>query len=87
MAQIWIPSLLRNMTGGAETVKVEGRTVGECLENLDSLYPGIRDRLCEGDDLIATLNVAVDGQINRRRLKARIQRDSELHFIPAIAGG
>lgn len=87
MARLWIPSLMRDLTGGVESIEVDGNTVGECLDKLDVLYPGLRDRICEGDNLILTLNIAVDGKINRRRLKARINNDSVVHFFPAIAGG
>ncbi len=87
MARLWIPSLMRDLTNGVESVDVDGQTVGECLDRLDVLYPGFRNRLFEGDDLILTLNIAVDGKVNRRRLKARLNNDSIVHFIPAIAGG
>ena len=87
MAKVKIPSLMRDITEGVETVEVVGHTVGECLDNLDILYPGIRSRLCSGKDLIPVLNVAVDGKITPRRLKARVHNDSDILFIPAIAGG
>ncbi len=87
MARLWIPSLLRDLTGGVESVKVDGHTVEECLDKLDALHPGMRDRLCKDGDLIPALNIAVDGKINRRRLKAHINHDSVIHFVPAIAGG
>ena len=87
MAEIWIPSLMRDLTNGVDRVVVEGHTVGESLDKADALFPGLRDRLCDGDDLIITLNVAVDGKITRRGLKARIKIDSVVHFVPAIAGG
>ena len=87
MPQIWIPSLLRDLTNGVDRVQVEGHTVGECLQRLDIVYPGIFDRLCEGNKLIPTLSVAVDGKISRRGLKSLVKVDSEVHFVPAIAGG
>jgi molybdopterin synthase sulfur carrier subunit len=87
MAQIWIPSLLRELTNGADCVTVEGQTIGECLSNLDKEYPGIRDRLCQGNNLVSTLRVAVDGKISQRGIRTRVMRDSAVHFIPAIAGG
>jgi molybdopterin synthase sulfur carrier subunit len=87
MAQIWIPSLLRDLTDGNDLVNVEGQTVGDCLVNLDVVYPGIRRRLCDGNNLTSTLNVAIDGKISRRGLKARVKVDSDIHFVPAIAGG
>ena len=87
MAKIWIPSLLRDYTGGADCVLVMGQTAAECLDNLNQLYPGIRDCLCTGNDLLPSLNLAVDGKLSRRGLKTRVAENSEIHFLPAIAGG
>jgi molybdopterin synthase sulfur carrier subunit len=87
MAQIWIPSLLRELTNGIDCVEVEGHTVGQCLVNLDKLYPGLRGRLCDGSNLLPTLSVAIDGKISQRGLRARVMTESEVHFVPAIAGG
>ena len=39
---------LQNLTGGRETVEVEGRTVGQCLEDLVRQYPGARRLLYDG---------------------------------------
>ena len=87
MAKIWIPSLLREITNGVDCVTADGHTVGECLTNLDKEYPGIYDRLCKGNNLVPILNVAVDGKISQRGIRTRVRNDSEIHFIPAIAGG
>ena len=87
MTKIWIPSLMRDLTGGTDRVIVEGHTVGECLENLDVIYPGIRARLCDGESLVPTINIAVDGKISRRGMKTKVTAASEIHFVPAIAGG
>jgi len=36
---------LHHLTGGQELVEVDGRTTGECLENLESRFPGIRQQI------------------------------------------
>ena len=79
--------MLRELTNGADCVEANGHTVGECLTNLEKEYPGIRDRLCKGNNLVPTLNVAVDGKISHRGIRTRVRSESEVHFIPAIAGG
>ena len=48
MPVVWIPALLRDLTGGEETVTVPGETVQQVIEKLDERYPGIKERLCEG---------------------------------------
>ena len=87
MATVWVPSLMRDLTGGREQVSVPGATVGEVIDALDSDYPGIRARLRESDRLAPGLAVTVDGRSARLGLIAPVGEHSEVHFLPAIAGG
>lgn len=36
---------LQHLTGGQELVEVNGRNTGECLENLERRFPGIREMI------------------------------------------
>ncbi len=87
MATVWIPSLLRDLTGGRETVTVPGASVRQVIDELDRLHPGVRDRLCDGDALRPGLAVIVDSEVARLGLLQPVGPDSEVHFLPAIAGG
>ena len=87
MAEVWIPALLRDLTGGMEKVTVEGETVRQVIDRLDQLYPGIRQRLCEDDRLREGIQVVVDGAVSRQKLRQRLSATSEVHFLPAISGG
>ncbi len=87
MARVWIPSLLRDLTGGAETVTVAGASVRQVIDELDRLHPGARDRLCAGDALRSGLAVVVDNEVARLGLLQPVGANSEVHFVPAIAGG
>jgi hypothetical protein len=58
---VGIPSLLRDLTQGQKTVSVEGDNVRQVIENLDQAYPGLKDRLCEGERLRPSISVVVDG--------------------------
>jgi len=87
MPVVWIPSLLRDLTGGEDTLTVPGETVRQVIENLDARYPGIRDRLCEQDALRPNIAVVVDGVASRQRLRHRLTETSEVHFVPTISGG
>ncbi|NQT36735.1 MAG: molybdopterin synthase sulfur carrier subunit, partial [Planctomycetes bacterium] len=48
MASVSIPLLLKDVTGGARRVDVEGRTLAEVVAALDALHPGIETRLRKG---------------------------------------
>ena len=80
-------SLLRDVTGGEAQVTVPGETVRQVISNLEQTYPGIEDRLCEEGRLRPNIAVVVDGQVSRQRLRQRLSRTSEVHFLPAISGG
>jgi molybdopterin converting factor small subunit len=87
MALVWIPPLLRDLTGGSETVSVAGRNVGEVIEALEQRFPGVGARLSPGGALRPGLAVIVNGQVGRFGLLEAVGPDSEVHFLPAIAGG
>ena len=89
MPTVWIPSLLRDLTGsaGQEQLDVPGETVQQVIENLDARYPGVMARLCEGGRLRPTIAVVVDGIASNKRLRHRLTEASEIHFVPAISGG
>ncbi|UCC62533.1 MAG: MoaD/ThiS family protein [Anaerolineae bacterium] len=87
MAVVWIPALLRDLTGGQESVTVPGETVRQVIENLERAYPGIEARLCEDGRLRPNISVAVDGRVSRQGLRQRLAETSEVHFLPVISGG
>ena len=87
MAIVWIPSLLRDLTGGRERVEVPGRTVGDVVAQLETLFPGIRQKLCNGNVLRHGITVAVDSEIARLGLNQPVAENTEVHFLPALAGG
>ncbi len=87
MAHVWIPSLLRDLTQGRETVTVPGSRVRQVIEELERLYPGVRDRLCDANGLRPGIAVVVDTEVARLGWMQPVGPDSEVHFLPAISGG
>lgn len=87
MATVWIPPLMRDLTGGQAQVRVSGRTVGQLLDALEAAYPGIKARLCEGDRITPLLVVTVDDRVGRLGLLEPVDEESEVHFMPAMGGG
>ena len=73
MPRVFIPPLLRPLTAGLEDVDVAGTNVRQLIENLERRYPGIRERLCDGDDLKPGLTVAVDGHISRLGILQKVR--------------
>lgn len=87
MAVVWIPPLLRDLTGGEARVTVPGKTVRQVIANLEQAYPGIATRLLEEGRMRQNVSVVVDGQVSNQRLRHKLAETSEVHFLPAIAGG
>jgi len=84
---VWIPALMRDLTGGEEVISVAGGTIRQVIESLDERFPGFWERLCNEDDLRPNIIVSVDGEVSHRRLRQTLSESSELHFLPAISGG
>lgn len=87
MATVFIPSQLRDLTGGQQKIEVSAATVREAIDALESAFPGIRRRLCRDDELAPSLQVTIDGILSHRGIRAKLLPTSELHFLPAIGGG
>ncbi|MCI0682251.1 MAG: MoaD/ThiS family protein [Gemmataceae bacterium] len=87
MPVVWIPASLRALTDQRETIRVDGTTVREVIEQLEARFPGIKARLCEGDSLRRGLAVAIDAEVSRTGLDQTVPENSEVHFLPAIGGG
>jgi len=85
-----IPSVLRNLTAGKETIEVNAATVDAALNAVEALHPGIKGRLCDdAGKLRRFVNVFV-GEEDIRFLdgQATAVKDGELiDIVPAIAGG
>jgi molybdopterin synthase sulfur carrier subunit len=87
MARVWIPSLLRDLTGGVEQIDVPGRSVRQIIDELERRYPGMRARLCSGESLRSGVAAVVDGAVANLGLMQPLTDDSEVHFLPALSGG
>ncbi len=87
MAKVFIPSLMRKLTEGRESTVARGRTVGEIIDDLDRQFPGFRRQVVEGRELKHSVAVSIDGEIATEGLLEPVGESSEVHFVPAIAGG
>ncbi|MDA0834718.1 MAG: MoaD/ThiS family protein [Planctomycetota bacterium] len=87
MPRVFIPALLKPHTGGREIIDLPGENVRQLIDQLESQFPGIREKLCSDSDMKPGLNVAVDGNISSRGLRQKVAPNSEVHFLSAIGGG
>ena len=87
MARVFIPTMLQKMAQGVKQVELEAKNVRQVIEELDRLYPGMKDKLVEEGAIRPNLAVAVDGEVARMGLLQKVGENSEVHFVPAIGGG
>ncbi|MCY3550556.1 MAG: MoaD/ThiS family protein [Candidatus Poribacteria bacterium] len=87
MPTVVIPPLMRKLTDGEANITLPGVTVREVIDNLESRYPGMKERLREEDRLKPGIAVYIDGLLTRGSLLERVDTDAEIHFLPAIGGG
>lgn len=88
--QVLIPTPLRQYTGGDARVSATGDTVGAVIDDLNSRFPGLKDRICEADGEIRRfVNVFVNGDNVRKAQGAAtaVKPGDEIGVIPAMAGG
>src|SRR5213593_626072 len=87
---IHIPTPLRQFVGNADSLSIEGRTVGEALQRLTSLYPDLRKHLYTDEGKLRSfINVYVNDEDVRylERSKTPLKESDEVRIIPSIAGG
>ncbi len=85
-----IPTQLRTLTGGAGEVQVEGSTVGQALEALDTAHAGFAERLFDEDgSLRRFVNVFLADEDVRflEGLATPVADGQTLSIVPAVAGG
>ncbi len=87
MATVFIPTMLQPMTGGVKQVDLEASNVRQVIDGLDLRYPGVKDRLVEDGRIRPSLSVSIDGEVARMGMLEKVGPRSEVHFVPAIAGG
>lgn len=88
--KVRIPTPLRKLTNGLDEVSVNGATVSAVLEDLERQYPGIKERICEGDGKLRKfVNLYLNDEDIRfkENLSTAVKESDELSIVPAIAGG
>ena len=90
MSKVRIPPVLRQATGGAREVTIEGSTVGEVLEALYEAHPDVRGQLQTPEgELHKFVNLYVNDEDARLLswLDTELSDRDTLLILPAMAGG
>ena len=90
MAIVKIPTPLRRLTNEKDEVSLQSNSVTQMIADLESEFPGIKDRLCdENGEIRKFINIYINEE-DIRFLKgpdSEISENDTVSIIPAIAGG
>jgi sulfur-carrier protein len=85
-----VPGPLRRLTAGSAQVAVDGATVAEALADLESKFPGFKERLYDdGGNLRQFINIYVNDADIRfgQGLETPLGERDDISIVPAVAGG
>jgi MoaD family protein len=89
-SKVRIPTPLRKLTNNEEVVEVSADTIGAAIAELQSRYPGIKERLLDDTGAVRRfVNVYVNEEDIRflQNQQTPLKDGDEVSIIPAIAGG
>lgn len=87
MATVFIPALMRTMTGGKDRVEIVGHNLRAIVEGLEAEFPGIKEFLLQDGRIRPGLALAVDGAPTAKGLVMEVPEHAEVHILPALGGG
>jgi len=84
-----IPTPLRTLTGGAESVDIEAKNVRDLVEALEANHSGMKERLMDDKGVRRFVNLYVGEEDIRflDGLDTELKDGDEVSIVPAIAGG
>ncbi|MDA0691824.1 MAG: MoaD/ThiS family protein [Nitrospinae bacterium] len=88
--KVRIPTPLMKLTSNQSEVTAEGATISDILNNLESQFSGIKERICEENGSPRRfINIYVNEEDIRflDGEKTAVKEGDEISIIPAIAGG
>ncbi|MBF6171732.1 MoaD/ThiS family protein [Nocardia blacklockiae] len=84
-----IPTIMRTHTGGEKRVQATGSTLAAVIDDLESNYSGLKERLLSDGKLNRYVNIYVDDEDVRFAggLEAEVPEGGTVTILPAVAGG
>jgi molybdopterin synthase sulfur carrier subunit len=88
--KVRIPTPLRSLTNGEEEVTVEGKSIQEVIDNLETNFGGFKERLCDKNGQIRRF---INFYLNDEDIRFKDNQETTVNdgdlisIVPAIAGG
>lgn len=90
MPEVRIPAPLRKLTGDEEVVPASGATIRDILADLDTRFPGLKERICDDEGNVRRfVNIFLNDEDIRflQEQDTAVADTDEISIVPAIAGG
>ena len=88
--KVRVPTPLMKLTNNQSEVTAEGATISEILNNLESQFTGIKERICDENGAPRRfINIYLNEEDIRflEGESTAVKDGDEISIIPAIAGG
>jgi molybdopterin converting factor small subunit len=87
--RVKLPPILQELSCGVETCEVTGRTVGECLKDLEAQFPNIKEYLFDRQGrLLRIFGIYLNSDgIYPVELDTPVQDDDEIVILNFLIGG
>ncbi len=87
--KVMIPTPLQRLTNGQETVEGKPGKIIEMIQDLDSRYPGLAERISEDSKIRRFVNIYLNEEDIRflNAEETEVKDGDEVSIVPAIAGG
>jgi MoaD family protein len=89
VVEVKVTANLQKHVGGQRSVKAEGGTVREVLDDLDERHPGFRDMVVADGRIHRFVNVYLNDEDVRflQQLDTPLTEGDVISVLPALAGG
>ena len=88
--KVRIPTPLRSLTNGEEEVTVDGKSIQEVIDSLETNFSGFKERLCDENGQIRRfINFYLNDEDIRFKdnQETTVNDGDQISIVPAIAGG
>jgi molybdopterin synthase sulfur carrier subunit len=87
--RVKLPPILQGSSGGIEAPEVKGQTVGECLENLEKRFPGIKEVLFDRQGkLLRVFGIYLNADgLRPVELDTKLRDGDEIVILNFLMGG
>jgi MoaD family protein len=87
--EVKVTATLQKMVGGQRVIEGEGATVGEVIDDLERMHPGIKDMVMVDGQIHRFVNIYLNDEDVRflSQLETPLKEGDVLSILPALAGG